>query len=251
MLVIIFITAGLLLRSLIFLRGYQSRMLRTYAWFYSYMLSVLAADATLYFVWLAHPNDYLRTYWLVQFATLAFGSGVILEIFRHVLAAYPGAERFARAVCLITFAIIFVSGLFYPRATPSGMQAASIELERDVRAAQIVFFIAIMAVIFYYGIPLGKNMRGMMSGYGLYLGTSLATLAVRAYVGREFDSVWRVVQPLSLDISLLIWLFALWGYHPNPVPVRDIRLESDYEALATLTRIRINALRSYLGRSVR
>jgi hypothetical protein len=131
------------------------------------------------------------------------------------------------------------------------LQAASIELERDVRSAQIVFFVAILAVISHYAIPLGRNMRGMMLGYGIYLLVSLATLSFRAYIGMDFDRIWRVIQPLSFNLSLLIWLIALWSLKENPKPKREVRIETDYEALAALTRDRLRALRAHLGRSTR
>jgi hypothetical protein len=238
--------SGLILRPLILTRGYQSRMLSRYAWFYWYILSGFTADAVLYLLW----GRYANLYWVFQFLTLAFGCGVLLEIFKHVLSPYPGAERFARILLLMTFVVIFLFGLIYPHINTSLTATRShVELERDVRTAQTIFFVAILAVIFHYSIPRGKNMRGMMSGYGLYLCASLFTLTFRAYLGHGFDAIWRVLQPLFSSLTLCIWLYALWAYHPNPVPSTRIELESDYEELAALTKGRIDALRSHLGRS--
>ena len=252
MLVGAFVYVGIFLRSLICLRGYQCGMLRKYVWFYSYIFAVLLADAVVYFILSVRPALYADAYWPAQFITLAFGCGLIVEIFKHALAFYPGAERFAKAACLITFAMIFVFAFGYGFLAPQGrspLLEIDVSIERDLRACQILFFAAILAVISRYGISVGRNLRGLMYGYGLYLGFSIVTLAVRFYVGRGFNEVWRVAQPLSLDASLILWLRGFWRYDPAPAPSVQSRLEEDYQALAAMTRTRIAALRSYIGRS--
>jgi hypothetical protein len=242
--------SGIVLEVFVLARGLFSGNLKRFPYFYTYVASGAASSVCLIFI--RNSTSFKAIYWLAQFITLFIGCGLILEIFSHVLSAYPGAEKFAKRVCVITFVLIFVVGLIYVRMAPSGTLAASeLELEKNVRTAQIVFLLSLMAAIFYYGILLGKNMRGMLSGYGLYLGTSLISLALRSYVGTTFIGVWRIVQPFSFDVALLIWLTAIWAYHPDPAPLRDGHLESDYEALAALTKNRMNALRSHLGRSTR
>ena len=244
--------SGLLLRSLILIRGFQSQFIGKYLWFYSYIAAGFSADAIMYFVLRFFPHLYGDFYWAFQFATLALGCGVILEIFEHVLAGYPGADRFARLMLLATFVVIFLFALIYPlasRRTSTG--TFYVELERDVRTAQILFLVVILAVIFHYIIPLGRNMRGMMWGYGLYLTASLLTLAFRAYLGRGFDATWRTLQPLFSSITLCVWLYALWSYYPNPAAADRIELNSDYENLVTMTKQRLTRLRSHIGRTTR
>jgi hypothetical protein len=180
------------------------------------------------------------------------GCGIVLEIFRHVLRPYPGAEKFATAVGLVTFSAIFAFAFLYrllaPDWSPSG---TVIELERDVRTVQAIFLFGIFAVISYYQIPIGKNLKGMTAGYGLYILTSLVTLAVRSYAGPQFNNVWNVIQPLSYDASLLVWVVSMWSYHPNPVPDAAIRLEEDYEALAARTKRALGTMRSRLAKAGR
>ncbi len=246
-----FYAAGLLLRSLICLRGLQSRMLGKYPWFYSYVFAALLADVIVSSTWAINPQSYRVAYWSAQFVTLVLGCGLVFEVFKHVLSPYPGAERFGRASLFATFIFIFLSVIIYARIVPTPLSASYLEVERDVRTAQVVFLVAVLAVIFHYGIPLGRNMRGMIYGYCLYVGASLLTLAFRAYAGLEFDAIWRFLQPFFSCLTLCIWLFALWAYSPSPAPSADIALESDYEALVATTKGGVNVLRSYLGRSVR
>ncbi|HTZ75131.1 MAG TPA: hypothetical protein VMB47_14505 [Candidatus Aquilonibacter sp.] len=242
---------GVILRSLILLRGWQSHIIATYFWFYGYVVAGLVGDTVVALALREGVHSYRAVYWAAQLSTLAFGCAVIFEIFRHVLKPYPGAEIFARSLLLVTFGLIFFSGLIYARVASAAAARTFIGLERDVRMAQVLFFVAILAVIFRYGLPIGRNMRGMISGYALYIGTSLLTLAFRAYAGLPFDSIWRVLQPLSSAVTLCIWLAALWAYHPNPAPSPRVALGSDYEELVAATRGGVTAVRSYLERSLR
>jgi hypothetical protein len=95
-------------------------------------------------------------------------------------------------------------------------------------------------------------MKGMILGYGLYIGTSLVSLALRAYSETRFFNAWLLVQPSSFDISLIVWVVALWA----PVAVFQMRpasphLEADYEAVAARTRHALLSMRSYLGKAAR
>lgn len=243
--------ASFLFRLLILFRGLQGSTLKKFPYFFSYILSTCVADILIYAAWIYHPAAYQKTYWGVQFATLLLGCGIVLEIFQHVLTPYPGAERFATVAVLVTFGLIFCFALGYQFLAPnsSAPKGTPIELERDVRTVQAIFLFGIFAVISYYRIPIGKNLKGMIFGYGLYIGTSLLSLAFRSYAGHSFDSEWKIIQPLSYAVGMFIWLIALWSFRPNPAPDPGIHLEEDYEALAARTKRTLVAMRSHLAGS--
>jgi len=245
-------TIGILLAFLILLRALHGRMLAGYPCFYCYIAMLLLGTAIAASVRVAFPAKFSQYYWPIQLVTLVFGYGIVLEIFRHVLFSYPGVGRFARVLGLVSLAATLCFALVYPLiAPPSSHIGPYGELERGVRALQAILLVGILAVISHYGIPLGRNMKGMILGYGLYVGTSLVSLAVEAYAGVWLVAVWGFAQPVSLLISLLIWLVALWSYAPNPAPSFDTHLEQDYEALVVRTKMAIGALRSYLFKTVR
>ena len=47
----------------------------------------------------------------------------------------------------------------------------------------MIFFLATLAVIRYYSLEVSRNIRGIILGYGTWLGASVITLALRAYFG--------------------------------------------------------------------
>jgi hypothetical protein len=241
---------GPCLQALILFRGFRSRTLLKYPFFHTYVASGCLSTIFLYayYVWRRDLGAYEHAYWIVQFCTLMIGCGIVLEIFRHILAPYPGADKFATIVALATFGAIFCFALTYQFVAPEWASAkgSALEIERDVRTVQAIFLFVILAVVSYYRIPIGKNLKGMISGYGLYIVTSLFTLAIRAYAGARFNSMWTVIQPFSFDLSLTIWLIALWSYHPSPAPDPNIPLGKDYDELAARTRRALTAMRSHL-----
>jgi hypothetical protein len=240
--------SSLLLQLGILVRGLAEKLLARYSFFYAYVFSTFFATTLALVLWREAYASYQKSYWVLQFLTLLIGCGIILEIFRHVLAPYRGAEKFATAVGLVTFGAIFCFAIVYRLVVPSH-DTALFELERNVRTVQAILLFGILVVVSYYRVPLGKNIRGMIAGYGLYIVTSLSALAIRAYAGPRFNEAWNVIQPLSFDVSLTIWLTALWSYQPNPAPDPTVPLEEDYEVLARRTRRALEAMRSHLTRT--
>ncbi len=247
---LIVLCSGVLLQFGILLRGLREKLLARYSFFYAYVFSSFAATTLALVLWRLAFASFQRSYWILQFATLLIGCGIILEIFRHVLSPYRGAEKFAMAVGLFIFGAVFCFAIVYRLIAPSPGRAL-FELERNVRTVQAILLFGILVVISYYRIPLGKNIRGMIAGYGLYIVTSLSTLAIRAYAGPRFNGTWNVIQPLSFDASLTIWLVALWSYQPNPAPDPTVPLEEDYEVLARRTKRALASMRSHLTKAAR
>lgn len=239
-------SSGVCLEAGLLFRGLYARLLGKYYLFYIYILSGMIMAVAL-----ALPGLYPKYYWQMQMVTLVVGYGILLEVLNHVLAPYPGAERFARFSGILAFAMICVLAFIGPRVMPHWSPGTVIEFERDLRCVQALFIFGLLAVISYYGVPIGRNMKGMVLGYGLYIVTSLMSLAERSYAGPSFTRIWSVVQPLSFDASLTIWLVALWSYCPNPTPDSTIPLEQDYEALVARTKSVMDTIRGYFRKAER
>jgi len=237
---------------MILLRGLRARILSKYLFFYTYIASLLVADSSLYFLHLFSPASYDKWNWATGFLNLLLGCGILLEIFKHVLSPYAGADRFARISGLVVFGAIFcfaILHLLMSGASPVGF--ANLDAEKDFLTVQAILLFGILGVVSYYGIAMGRNLKGMICGYGLCLATSLVTLALRSYIGPSFNSAWSFIQPFAYMISMVIWMVTLWSYRPNPAPDADIRLEEDYEAVVARTRNMVGAMRSHLGKAAR
>jgi hypothetical protein len=242
---------GLLLEALILLRGFLQKSWSRHPFFYSYIAASLIGSVPVNVSYLIHSSSYPVWYWSVQVTTLFLGCGIVLEVFNHVLAPYSGASKFARLVISAGFGTIFCFAIVYSllvlRRSPA---IAEFQLERDLRTLQAIFLGAIIVLISYYRIEIGKSIRGLLLGYVLYIVVSLASMALRSYSGRPFNA-WMFIPPLSYDVCLAVWLAALWSYHPDPVPRSGIHLEADYESLVAVTKAAVGTVRAQLNRTVR
>jgi hypothetical protein len=239
--------AGMLFEFLLLVRSVQTKTFPKYLYFYAYIFCVFAVSAGLYIGRNASTQFYDAWYWPTQFATLAMGCAVVLEIVRQSLAAYPGAERIARWASCAVFAVTFcyVEWTVASRSKWSTV-AATVELERDLRVIEALVLATVLAIVFYYRIELGKNVTGMIVGFGAYIGVSLTTLALRSFVGPRFDTAWGLLQSASFVFGTAVWTVALWSYGPNPKPPADGRGDAGYDALVHGTRAQLESVRSSL-----
>lgn len=244
--------AGLVVEVLILIRAVRSRMVTRFPYFYAYIFCVCCVSLALYIGYARSHGFYNRWYWPTQFATLVAGCGVILDVVRHAFGFYPGAERVARVACLgifsATFCYVGLKVATRAELTPLGV---TVELERDLRVIQALLLVTILSIVFYYGIALGRNLVGLIVGFGAYVGVSLMTLAIRAFLGYRFNAVWVGLQSGTYLLSLMVWMAALWSCYPQPAPAERTRFAADYEALAGATREMLSSLRSYFKRTVR
>jgi hypothetical protein len=253
MLILIIALVGMLLNSLILYRAFRGNYAREYPLFYAYIVCVFAVDiirAPAHY-W-GSPLLYRNIYWPTQFLSLVVGYGIILDIIRKALNPYPGAERFARISVLAVFAAVFSFVAFQTLTQPNWSPATCYgELERDLRAVQVLVLAGVLSVVSYYRIAVGRNLKGIILGYGLYIAFCVISPALRSYFGASLENVWEYGALNVYMTSQVIWVAALWNYAPNPVPEMPPRLESDYESLALRTKGALGAMRSHIGRVVR
>jgi len=244
--------AGPALQFAILCRGFWVGLLRRYPIFYSYLGFVFLVDIIRYTALHVIPGDYKAAYWATQFPTLIVGYGVLLEIAGKTLQPYAGADRIVRKFIWALFIAVFLFVGFQSKTVAHWSPAATYgELERDIRAVEVLVLVGALAIIRYYGISLGKNMRGIIQGYGLFLAVSVVSPALRSYAGASMDLVWQHAQSYSYLASLAIWLNALWNYDPNPRPEEPGPTGSDYKPNALKTKALLEEMRSYVGRTAR
>lgn len=236
--------SGLVLELIILFRGLRAGMIKKYPYFYGYIVCVFAVSAGLYVGYRASPVFYRKWYWPTQFATLVAGFGAILAIAENALETYPGAKRFLRlssyAVLVVVFGSVGLKAL-----GPSGNTA---EMERDLRCVEALLLITIGGIAAYFGIRLGKNLKGLILGFSAYVGVSLMTLALVVAAGQRLQHVWAILQSGSYLLALAIWAVALWSYVPNPVASRS---GVKYEMLASRTEAKLKAVRDHFDQTTK
>jgi hypothetical protein len=245
---------SLVLLALLLARGMNGRYITTYPFFYAYVGGWLLAGLIRFFFFtfhLSHPDEYTLVYWYTQFLLVAGGYAVVWQIYAHTLKDYAGTARMARHLVSLIYATIlfeFIGKLFSGQADE--LISSVIRLERNLQSVQAVLLILFVMLVGYYGIPLGRNVQGLVVGYGLFVGTRLITLTLREVLGTPFYSWWYYSEPICVLATLLVWSLALRSYQPNPVPDRSIEIERDYKLATRRTAEAIATARGYLARAL-
>jgi len=243
---------GILLESLILFRAITTPIVRTYPFFCLYLFCVLAGDLLLFWLYrFSTVSVYKHVYWTKEFICVLAGYCVVLEIVQRALGSCEGLKKFAAYVGLVVFGLIVgftaLEGLVY---RGSQILLTTVEVERNLRSAELVFLALIIALISYYAIPVGRNLKGIIVGYGLCVATVVLDHAAQSYTG-SYKPLFTTVLSYSYFFSLLVWIFCLWSYHPNPVPAASTHLTEDYGELVNSTREAIDSVRGHLGTAAR
>ena len=245
--------ASLALEIAVVIRAIQTRLVRFYLGFYCYIVSVLAIGIARMLVLEVRPAAYAWVYWDTQFVSLIAGCIVIFEIYRIGLEAFPGTARMARNLLLVVFGLVFAKALATGNegATAWWSALTAVKLERDLRIVQTGALLALIAVFLVYSIPLSRNLRGIVLGYGLFLSTSVVQLTLMVGLDGNFAKLWSYLRPLAYVLVLVVWAVTLWSYQEAPKPAHAITLDDDYNMLVASTRRKFQKTRLALGKVVR
>jgi hypothetical protein len=237
------------LEIVLVIRGIQQNLVRRYPVFYSYITFVFLSDILLLVV--RDKGAYLYCYWVTEFLSLVLGCLVFLEFYRVALSAYPGTARMARALLAILFLLAMTKTVVSTLNVPKWWHNATpVQVEGVLRVCQLLAILSLAALLLFYSIPFGKNLRGILLGYGFFICWSVICLAVINVGSGRFISLWSYTYSFSYLISLFVWTTHLWSYQPNPVPDRAIPLEQEYLRVAAATLRRLHDARGYLAKAV-
>jgi hypothetical protein len=244
---------GNALEAILLYRALRGKFVGQYSVFYVYLSYVLVEQLIGFCVYVFAPSFYARFYWSMQFVSITIGYCVIWEIFRQVFGPYPGAGKVTRnllaAILVLVLCKVFLNAPYHWQLAALSRNAD--ELERYLRVVQASLLVVIIGLVAYYAIPLGKNVKGLILGYGIFIGLTVMQLAMGSYLGRSFRPVWKHLAWVSYSAALITWCATLWSYHPNPLPTADGGPERDYEILSTRTARLLGQIRSSVVRTIR
>ena len=235
-------------------RAIKGGFFKKYLVFYVYLSYVLSLTLFKFYLYVFRfrPGSYRTFYWYTEFLSVAIGYCVIWEVYGHALSAYPGTLRMARRLVIAIFVMVAARAFANSLAGPIwGSAETVLDLERNLRTVQAVLLLVIVAVVTYYMIPIGQNLRGIILGYGFFIGTLVINNTLWSTLGDTYQKWLQYSQTITWLITSLIWSAMLWSYHPNPTPESAIEIERDYERLSARTAQNLAKVRGYLLGTVR
>ena len=244
--------SGIALESLLLVRALQARLWARFPAFYAYILFVWLQSLLRFSIFHSRPEFYSAVYWITEGLGVLIGCGVVFEIYRVGLAAYPGTARMARNLLGFVYVLAFTKAAVDAWNDPQWwVIATTMDVERLLRIVQSLAIVALVVLFLFYAIPFGKNLRGILLGYGVFVGLSVIQLTFVTDSGSQLHKFWSYVSPGSYLIVLGLWAVHLWSYLPNPEPKRAVRLEEQYQRVASATGQRLKEARGYLAKAVR
>jgi hypothetical protein len=252
-------SSSIVLAFLVIIRGLQTKLASHYPIFYAYVAYVLLfEDIASYLIRHWNPGLYLYVYWITEFVGVVIGCGVVFEIFRMGLLRYPGTAKMARNALAVIFALALAKALVTAADKPGWwLQANTLEIERVLRTVQAVAVAALAGVCLLYAIPFRKNLRGILLGYGLFVGVLAVCLTFVPTQGHNF---WWYAYSACYPVALAVWLIHLWSYTDTencvPAPTDNFAAGDGgsgnaYQQTATATRRRLQTARGDLVKAVR
>jgi hypothetical protein len=238
------------LEVLLLARGVSGRLIFRYPVFYTYILCILLQSAIRFVAYQWYKETlYGPVYWSTEFLGLAMGCWIVFEIYQVALAAYPGTAKMARKILALLFALAFAKAAAALWSDPHLLaRSTPLQVERALRTVQAISAMALVALFVFYSIPFGRNLRGILLGYALFIAGRLICLAFVPEQGHHF---WFYAYSASYVVALSLWLGHLWSYQPIPEPRAAVQLEREYKMIVAGTRRHLRETRGYLRRAVR
>jgi hypothetical protein len=241
--------SSIALELAIVIAGVRSRLTHRFPVFYGYMAFVLFGDLITIPAIGWSKAAYKAIYWSAEFTGLFLGVLVVFEICKVALAAYPGTARMARNALAFVVLVALAKGF----ATLSHFsnwewKTSALEIERAMRTVQAAAILSLVLLFLVYSIPFGRNLRGLLLGYGLFVGGRVICLA---FVSQAEHNFWYYAYSASYTAASGLWLWHLRAYQPCPEPGTSVELENDYQRIAAQTRRRLQDMCGYVRKAVR
>ena len=244
--------SGIAFEALLVVRSLREGLIKLYPLFYTYITFVLLVSLIRFFYFRVQPDSYQKLYWYTEFGSVLAGYGVIFEIYKRTLKNHPGVAQFAQNSLLLFLlaTITLVAGDTF--RSPHGSWAyGTAKLGRDLRYVELALWVLMLVLFSLYRIPAGRNLKGLIVGYGFFIALSVVNLAFVFQPENPLAPLARKVPSVAYLITLMIWCGALWRLHPEPLAPAEDQIERDYQALAARTRTTVARAMNFLKRSLR
>jgi hypothetical protein len=208
---------GLPVEGLLLWRLLSRRLFRCYPYFSAFVLCDFVCNLVLIAVASVHQVWFRFTSGAALIVSALMGFLIIWEVLRAVFPRHTTLRSLARnillGICLFALPSILMLGWSQANVIHFPYKYVPPVFEQYLTLAQAVLLLAVAALAGYYRLPLGRNIRGLVFGFGLYLSLCAVNFATLQIVS-GFLPYWQLLSP-ALYIGLLVfWIWAFWEYSP-------------------------------------
>lgn len=194
---------------------------REYPFFFVYAIWVLGANSTILVTDLFFRHSYSIVYWHIDGIDVVLRLLVVWEVFRQTFPRNSGLNRsFSKGLGIIALGLLGVAcATFLDYGNYGGLRPLHLALERSFGFVQALMILGTLAMARYYGVSCGRNIRGIALAFGAWTSISTANSALLD-LNVSFRPYGDYLRPISFVAMLVVWVWALSVYEPNP-PIRE------------------------------
>jgi hypothetical protein len=215
----VFPCSAILLESLLLWRLSKYGLASRYPYLTVFVLYKFLGDAILFPINHYKPDWFAVVYWRLEAITLALQFLVNWEFFRAVFPQRSTLHDIAWKMLLTVELGALPAILFLSWGQASSIHTLYLHLSpvlvQYFCLAQAILLLTPATVASYYRVPLGRNLRGLCLGFGIYLLVRSANFA-GLQVFRGFFPYWRLLTPMTFIGMVAVWLWAFWKSAPSP-----------------------------------
>jgi len=218
--------AGVVLELWAILLLLRNNLWRVYARLFTYITWLFIGNSTILIAFLYFPRVYPSLYWHSDSVDVVLRFFVVWEVFHQTFPKSSGLNRsLSKGLAGIAFGLlVFASASFWVYQNYAELRPLHLALDRSFGFVQALMILGTLVTARYYGVRCGRNVRGIALAFGAWISISTATNAM-ADLTNSFLPYWYYLRPLSFVVMMVVWIWALWVYEPNPPIVEGDAVE--------------------------
>jgi hypothetical protein len=197
--------------------------IKRYPYFATFLFFDLLRTAVAVAVFHFRREWYARTYWDTEAIALVLLFAIAWEVARNLFPTSSTLRRLAWKIVVLAEAILVPVLSFLAWGwSRSDFHEYPVLLvwpivEQYFALAVSILLLIISGVARYYGVAFGRNLRGLVGGFGVYLCMYAANFAALQIIPR-FHLFWQLLSSLAYGAMAASWLWAFWEYAPPLAP---------------------------------
>lgn len=213
----VFPSVAVLLEGLLLWRLSQQHLWSRYPYLSLFVAYGSLGDVLLFPINRYKPAWFPVAYWRIETVALFLQFLINWEFYRGIFWRSTLRELAWKVLLVVELGLlpaILALGWSQASSVPVPHLPLSPVIEQYTSFAQALLLLATAAIASYYRMPLGKNLRGLGLGFGVYLLLRVVNFAtVQAFP--RFRDYWRLLTPMTFIGMLAIWLWAFWQFAPS------------------------------------
>jgi hypothetical protein len=207
---------------------FRRSLWRAYPFFFAYSIWLFTANSAILITDGFFHSIYSAVYWHIDSVDIVLRLLVIWEVFRQTFPKNSGLRRsLSKGLAIIAFVLLVLAGgTLWGYQNYNGLRSLHLALDRSFGFVQAVMILGTLIVARYYGVRFGRNIQGIALGFGTWASISTANSAM-VDLAHSFLPYGDYLRPVSFVFMLVVWIWALRVYEPNPPIIESEPAELD------------------------